>query len=49
MGEAQFGLEENKKILVEPWEWGEREYSKTILLLSRARAGFLTVYLFFLY
>jgi hypothetical protein len=35
----QFGGKENKKILVGPWVGGEREYSKTILLFLRARAG----------
>jgi hypothetical protein len=36
-----------KKVLVEPREWGKQKYSETILLLSRARAGF-TRYIFFL-
>jgi hypothetical protein len=45
MGEAQAGWEEAKKILCVGARAGEREYSKTILLLF-ARAGS-TKYIFF--
>jgi hypothetical protein len=47
MGEAQSGVKEDKKGTGGLKGVGEREYSKTILLLFRARAGS-TRYIFFL-
>jgi hypothetical protein len=47
MGEAQCEEVEHKKRLGRRKEVGEREYSETILLLSRARAGSSKISLFF--
>jgi hypothetical protein len=47
MGEAQFGLGENKKILVEPWVGGKGSIVKLYSCFLAGARG-LTVYLFFL-
>jgi hypothetical protein len=47
MGEPQSGIQEDKKMLCRGVGAWEREYSETILLVSRGRAGS-KQYIFFL-